>query len=366
MQWNWQQPDWPNFRWDGMALAALETKFLQQSGILIGSVKHLGHDDRDILTIDIMTGEALKTSEIEGELLNRDSVQSFLRRQFGLETGNRRVPPAERGIAQMMLSLYRDFARPLTDQILYDWHRQVVNERQDIRAIGRYRDHDEPMQVVSGFLHKPRVHFEARPSSTMAVEMARFLAWFSATAPDGNKPLTALTRAGIAHLYFVSIHPFEDGKGRIARGLAEKVLSQAIGQPSLIALSQTIQRRRSAYYKALEAANKDNEITPWLTYFAEVVIEAQAQSLALIDFLIAKTKFYDRFRDRMNERQAQVLARMFREGLEGFKGGLSAANYITIADTSRATATRDLHELVAMGALTQTGALKSTRYHLAI
>jgi Fic family protein len=175
-----------------------------------------------------------------------------------------------------------------------------------------------------------------------------------------------LTRAGIAHLYFVSIHPFEDGNGRIARGLAEKALSQAIGQPSLIALSKTIQRRRSAYYNALEAANKDNEITPWLTYFAEVLIEAQAQSLALIDFLIAKTKFYDRFRDRMNERQAQVLARMFREGLEGFKGGLSAANYITIADTSRATATRDLHELVAMCAVKQTGTLKSTRYHLAI
>ena len=364
MKWNWQQPDWPNFRWNGGALAALEASFLQQSGVLIGSIKHLGDDDRATITIDIMASEALKTSEIEGELLNRDSVQSSLRRLFGLETDHRRVPPAERGIAEMMMALYRDAAQPLTEQTLYDWHRMVVHDRTDIHAIGRYREHDEPMQVVSGALHKPKVHFEAPPSSDMADEMAGFLAWFADTAPSGKRPLAALTRAGIAHLYFVSIHPFEDGNGRIARANAEKALAQAIGQPSLIALSQIIQRKRSAYYDALEAANKHNEITPWLTYFAQTVIDAQAYSLAQIDFMLAKTKFYDRLRDQLNERQARVIARIFREGLDGFKGGLSAANYITIADTSRATATRDLQELVAMGALTQSGALKSTRYHL--
>jgi Fic family protein len=148
--------------------------------------------------------------------------------------------------------------------------------------------------------------------------------------------------------------------------LAEQASSQAIGQPSLIALSHAIERKRSAYYDALEAANKSNEITDWLTYFAETVIDAQAYSLALIDFLLAKTKFYDRFRGRMNDRQARVIARMFREGLGGFNGGLSAANYISITDASRATATRDLQELVGLGALSQTGTLKSTRYHLMI
>ena len=366
MKWNWQQPDWPEFRWESGALAALEGQFLQQSGILIGSVKHLGEDDRAGLTIDIMTGEALKTSEIEGEILNRDSVQSSLRRQFGLETDARRVPPAERGIAEMMMALYRDYAEPLNHETLYGWHRMVVNGRQDIAAIGRYRDHDDPMQVVSGPLHKPKVHFEAPPSNAMADEMERFLEWFDATAPDGKQPLSALTRAGIAHLYFVSIHPFEDGNGRIARALADKALSQAIGQPSLIALSQVIQRHRAAYYDALEAANKGSEITSWLAYFAQTVIDAQEHSLAMIDFLLAKTKFYDRFRDRMNERQARVIARIFREGLDGFTGGLSAANYITIADTSRATATRDLQELVVIGALSRAGTLKSTRYHINI
>jgi len=366
MKWNWQQPDWPNFQWDGTGLAALEARFLQQSGVLIGSVRHLGDDDRAAVTIDIMTGEAMKTSEIEGELLNRDSVQSSLRREFGLETGQRRVPPAERGIADMMLSLYRDYAVLLTHDVLHSWHRMVLNGRQDIEAIGRYRDHEDAMQVVSGPLHKPKVHFEAPPSSSMETEMGRFIDWFAATAPGGKQPLGGLVRAGIAHLYFVSIHPFEDGNGRIARGLAEKALSQAIGQPCLIALSETIQRNRSAYYDALEAANRQNEIAGWLMWFAQIVLDAQTYSLSLVEFLLAKTRFYDRFRDQLNERQAKVIARMFREGLDGFKGGLSAANYITITDTSRATATRDLQELVAMGALTQTGVLKSTRYHLGL
>ncbi len=366
MKWNWQQPDWPNFRWDSAVLAALEARFLQQSGMLIGSVKHLDDDDRAAVTIDIITGEALKTSEIEGELLNRDSVQSSLRRQFGLETDHRKIPPAERGIAEMMVALYRDFAQPLSDETLFAWHRMVVNGRQDIQAIGRYRDHADAMQVVSGPLHKPKVHFEAPPFNAMAAEMQRFLAWFADTAPSGDQPLGALTRAGIAHFYFVTIHPFEDGNGRIARAIAEKALSKAIGQPSLIALSHAIQRKRSVYYDALEAANKSNEITGWLTYFAATVIDAQAYSLAQIDFLLAKTKFYDRFRDRMNERKERVIARMFREGLEGFKGGLSAANCITITGASRATATRDLQELAGIGALSQTGALKSTRYHLKV
>lgn len=366
MKWNWQQSDWPDFRWESANLAALETQFLRQSGVVIGTVRHLGDDDRASVTIDVMTGEAVKTAEIEGELLSRDSVQSSLRRQFGLETDHRRIPPAERGIADMMMALYRDFASPLTEQTLGDWHRMVMNGRQDVAAVGRYRDHDDPMQVVSGPLHRPKVHFEAPPSAAMQREMARFLTWYADTAPDGIRPLPGLTRAGLAHLYFVSIHPFEDGNGRMARAIAEKALSQVIGQPSLIALSQTIQRSRSAYYDALEAANKANEVTGWLVYFANTVIDAQAYSLTLIEFLVAKTKFHDRFRGRLNARQERAITRMFHEGPDGFKGGLSAANYITITDASRATATRDLQELVEMGALKQTGALKSTRYHLSV
>lgn len=366
MKWNWQQPDWPHFRWNGDALAALEAQFLQQSGVMIGVVKHLGDEDRTSVVLDVMTDEAIKTSQIEGELLNRDSVQESLRREFALETEKGRITPAERGIAEMMIDLYRGFADPLTDQVLGEWHRMVLSGRSDVEVVGRFREHEDPMQVVSGYLHKPTVHFEAPPSRALADEMERFLKWFEASGSAGKTPLPALTRSGLAHLYFVSIHPFEDGNGRIGRAISEKALSQAIGQPSLIALSQIIQRKRSAYYDALEAANKGNEVTDWLVYFAETVLEAQAHSLTLIDFLLDKTRFHDKFRGRFNARQEKVIARMLREGPSGFKGGLSAATYITIADTSRATATRDLQELVAMGAVGQTGTLKSTRYHLRI
>lgn len=364
MTWNWEQKDWPDFRWDSDALAALETQFLHQSGILIGSTKHFKDEEKTVLIVDMITGEAVKTSEIEGEILNRDSVQSSIRRNFGLDTDNRRIQPAERGIAEMMVDLYRNFSEPLSHQSLYDWHKLIVSGRNDLKDIGRYRTHDDPMQVVSGAIHNPKIHFEAPPSKRMKKEMEGFIKWFAKTAPNQKGELPALTRAGIAHLYFVSIHPFEDGNGRIARALAEKALSQSLGQPTLVALSQIIQGKRKAYYDALELNNKGNEITDWLVYFAKTVLEAQSYTLNMIDFLIEKTKLYDQIGSQFNERQAKVIERMFREGLEGFKGGLSAENYITITGTSRATATRDLQELLVLGALTKTGERKSTRYWL--
>jgi len=179
-----------------------------------------------------------------------------------------------------------------------------------------------------------------------------------------SKELPALTRAGIAHLYFVSIHPFEDGNGRIGRAISEKVIAQSIGQPSLTALAFQIEKQRNAYCDALEAANKHNEITEWLLYFAHVVLDAQKTTEDRIQFLIGKAKLYDRLRGQLNERQEKVLERVFREGPEGFQGGLSAENYVAIAKTSRATATRDLTELVECGALNKTGQLKGTRYWL--
>src|SRR5207247_2611144 len=180
--------------------------------------------------------------------LERASVQSSIRKQLGLDSDNRRVKPAEQGIAEMMVGLYRSFAEPLSDKMLFTWHRTLVKGRSDLKDVGRYRTDDEPMQVVSGALHGPRVHFEAPPSSRVRREMTRFVKWFNRTAPDGADPLPALTRAGIAHIYFESIHPFEDGNGRIGRAVSEKALSQCLGQPTLTALAATILIRRKAYY----------------------------------------------------------------------------------------------------------------------
>jgi len=362
--WNWEQKGWPVFRFDGTALASLEAEFLRRSGIFIGATMHVAADDKQQLIVDLIADEALQTSEIEGEILSRDSLQSSIRRQFGLTTDNRRVPPAEAGIAEMMVQLYQSFDAPLTEELLFEWHGLLMNGRRDIPDIGRYRTGEQPMQVVSGPLHDPKIHFEAPPSRQIPDEMERFLDWFRDTAPGGKSPLPILTRAGIAHLYFVSVHPFEDGNGRIGRSIAEKAISQALGQPTLIALSHTINARRNAYYDALEQVNTKLEITDWLLYFANTILEAQDYSQRLVEFLIAKTKFYDRFRGAFNERQEKAIARMMREGPSGFQGGLSAEKYISITAASRATTTRDLHDLFEKGALIRQGTLKSTRYEL--
>lgn len=364
MTWNWEQPDWPCFIYDSKALQPLEQQFLLQSGEFIGAYKHMGTDDRETLKIELMSDEAVKTSEIEGEILNRDSVQSSLRHQLGLGPEQPGVLPAERGVSEMMLHLYRNFAKPLTDVTLFAWHKMLLSGDKKIGVIGGYRKHADAMQIVSGPDYKRTVHFEAPPSSRMPGEMKRFNTWFNDTAPNGKNPLPALTRAGIAHLRFVCIHPFEDGNGRIGRALAEKSLAQSLNQPSLIALAYTIERKRKDYYAALERNNKELEITAWLTYFANTILEAQRNTIDRVDFFVAKARFYERLRGQLNERQDKVIARMFKEGIDGFRGGLSAENYISISPTSRATATRDLLDLVEKGALTKAGELRHTRYFL--
>jgi Fic family protein len=369
MHWNWEKAGWPDFRYDTAALTSFEQRFLVNSGVFAGAFRHVSADDRDALKIELIGDEALKTSEIEGEILSRDSVQLSLRQQFGLKPAEAEGPephilPAERGVAEMMVDLYDHFATPLSHHMLFAWHRMLMSGAQGLDVVGSYRTHPEPMQVVTPIAGKPRVHFQAPPSAAMPAEMDAFVQWFNETAPNGIRSLPALTRAGIAHLYFVCIHPFEDGNGRIGRAIAEKSLAENLGQPTLIALAFTIERRRKLYYDALERNNKDLEITDWLSYFAQTILDAQDNTLRRIDFHVGKAKFYEKFRDALNERQSKVVARMFREGIDGFKGGLSAQNYISITGTSRATATRDLQELVEKGTFNKTGELRHTRYSL--
>jgi len=364
MPWNWQQPDWPNFTYDSKALEAFEQQFLTNSGEFIGAFRHVGKDDQNSLRIELIGDEALKTSEIEGEYLNRASLQSSLRQQLGLEDNPKKIPPAESGIAEMMVDLYQNFSKKLTHQTMFGWHRMVMSGNKTVSVVGGYRKHKEAMQIVSGRIDKPKVHFEAPPSAQVKGEMDAFIDWFNATGTKGKAALPALTRAGIAHLHFETIHPFEDGNGRIGRALSEKSLAQNLGQPSLISLAYTIERQRKNYYAALESANKSNQITDWLVYFSNTVLDAQRNTMKRVEFYIAKAKFYERYRDQLNNRQERVIARMFREGIDGFKGGLSAENYITITKAARATATRDLQDMVEKGALSKTGKLRHTRYEL--
>ncbi len=364
--WNWERADWPEFHYDSKRMAPLENAFARQSGIFAGAVRHVTKGEKEQLIVELLSDETLHTSEIEGVMLNRASVQSSLRQHFGLAADLRKILPAEQGISQMMAEMHRQFDRPVSSALLYHWHRLLMKGRRDLKEVGCYRTGADPMQVVSGALHDPKVHFEAPPSARIPAEMDRFLKWFQQTGPGGPKPLPLLTRAGIAHLYFVTLHPFEDGNGRIGRALVEKALAEGLGQATLISLSRVIANGKKAYYGALQASNYSNEITAWLAYFGQVILEAQALAQATVDFLIQKTQFHDRLRGQLNERQDKVLSRVFREGPCGFEGGLSAEKYIRLTGASRATATRDLQDLVRKQALTQTGTLKSTRYHLVL
>jgi Fic family protein len=364
MTWNWQKPDWPNFKWNRSRMSAVEEQFLLGAGVVIGTVKHLGEDEHNQLLVEVMSGEALTTSEIEGEILNRDSVRSSIQRQLGMAADKRGITPAEQGIAEMMVDLYRSFSQPVSREMLFGWHRMVTSGRRDLIDIGKYRTSQEPMQIISGPIGAPKIHFEAPPSKQVPSEMKQFIAWFNRTAPQAVESLPALTRAGIAHLYFESIHPFEDGNGRIGRAVAEKAMAQNFGQPILVALATTILAHQKGYYEALERANQQNDVTEWLTWFADIAVEAQRRTIARVEFLIAKTKLLDRLRGQINERQQKALLRMFREGPEGFKGGLSAGNYSTITGASPATTTRDLADLTDKGALVRRGERRQARYAL--
>jgi Fic family protein len=365
MAWNWQEPNWPNFKWDRSRLYPVEEQFLLGAGVAIGTVRHLDKDEHNQLLLEVMSAEAVTTSAIEGEILNRASVQSSILGQLGLTSPDRRkILPAEQGIAEMMVDLYRLFAKQLSSEMLFGWHRMVTSGRKDLGDVGRYRTSGEPMQIVSGPIGGPAVHFEAPPSKQVPAEMKRFISWFNHTAPRGREALPAITRAGIAHLYFESIHPFEDGNGRIGRAIAEKAIAQGFGHSVLVGLATTILAHQKSYYQELEKANRGNEITEWILWFAGIALEAQRRSLALTEFIIAKTKLLDRMRGRMNDRQQKAILRMFRQGPEGFSGGLSASNYSTITGATTATTTRDLADLVEKGVLTRTGERRHARYAL--
>ncbi|QBF30076.1 Fic family protein [Thalassococcus sp. S3] len=358
MIWNWQHEDWPNWRYDPKALEAMEQHFLLGAGRLSGAWQHLSKDDRDNVKVELLSEEAIKTSEIEGEYLDRASVQSSVRRQLGLKA-QAKAGSAEAGIAELMVAVFDGFENDITHETLFVWHRMVCGAQRDLQNIGAYRTHTEAMQVVSGPFQKPKVHFEAPPSRQVDREMTRFLDWLN------QSTLPALTKAGIAHLYFVSIHPFEDGNGRIARAISEHSLSRALGQPSLLAFARQIEKERKGYYDILERNNKSLNIDAWLAWFAKTALKAQDYSIALIGHVIAKTQMLDRLRGQLNDRQERALLRMFEAGPDGFVGGLSAKNYRAITGATVPTTTRDLNDLVAKGALHKTGARKATRYWLA-
>jgi Fic family protein len=365
--WDWQQPDWPNFRYDLSDIYPLLLSIAEKMGFLSSNLLHMSDTLRTDALINLMVEEAVKTSEIEGEQINRIDVRSSIKNKLGLHPKNRPVHDKRaRGIAELMLDVRNTFNLPLTEEKLFDWHLLLLSGsiRPDLR-VGYWRTDNEPMQIISGHENKWVVHYEAPPSKNIPDEMKKFIAWFNNTAPGKKNAIQfPPVRAAIAHLYFESIHPFEDGNGRIGRAIAEKALSQGFGYPVMLSLSQAIESNKKAYYSALKTGSQTMVITEWIRYFVDLIAEAQRVFENDIQFIIKKAKFFDTFENVLNERQLKVIKRMMRAGIKGFEGGINARKYMIIADTSKATATRDLQNLFSLKILKQIGSGRSVRYEL--
>ncbi len=358
-KWNWQQNNWPNFEFEAADFQKYEKEFLLNAWKLSWTLVHLHRAEKDNIQVQLLSDEAMNTSEIEGEYLDRDSVQSSIQKKLWIRAEiNHKV--AENGIAELMIDCFENFSQELTHERLYKWHHMICRERKDLQDIWRYRTHSEPMQVVSGQIDTPKIHFEAPASSCIKLEMANFFTWLK------NSQFSPLMKSGVAHMYFISIHPFEDGNGRIVRAICEHILSHSLSKPSLTTLSRQIQIQRSQYYEILEKSNKNMNIHSWLEWYCITVLEAQKYALTLINFTIQKTKILDSIWGNINKRQEKVLIRMFEAWPEGFIGWLSAANYIKITKATVPTTTRDLSDLVSKWVLKKTWERKSTRYWLNI
>lgn len=361
----WQSTDWPNWRYDLPALSALLAEVSRAQGLLLGRLADVGFPLRDQASLGALTEDVLKTSEIEGEVLNADSVRSSIARRLGMDIGA--LAPVDRhveGVVEMVLDATSRSAEPLTAGRLFGWHGALFptgySGMHKIR-VGQWRDDAEgPMQVVSGPVHRRKVHYEAPPAASLEAETARFLAW---TSEGTGEPL--LVKAGLAHLWLVTLHPFDDGNGRIARAVSDLFLARADGSPQrFYSLSAQIQRERNAYYDILERTQKGTlDVTDWLSWFLGTLGRAIASAQTALDAVLAKARFWQRWAGTsLNERQIKLLNRL----LDGFEGKLTSSKWATIAKCSPDTALRDITELLDIGMLRKLpGGGRSTGYGLA-
>jgi len=360
----WQRPEWPNFHWDHARLIEPLAAARLKQGRLIGGMARLGFDINREAQLEALTEDVVKSSAIEGETLNRAGVRSCLARRLGVPEAA--AAPADRradGIVEMMLDATENFAQPLTRERLWAWQAALfptgVSGLHRVRT-GAWRDDaDGPMQVVSGPVGHRRVHYEAPPADRLEAEMQRFLAWF-----EGRSATDGLLRAGLAHLWLVTIHPFEDGNGRIARAVADQALARSEGSGQrFYSMSSQIQRERSAYFDRLEAAQKgDLDVTDWMEWFLACFARAINGAEAASAQVQQKADFWRRHAGApLSGRQTAVLNRY----LDGFEGKLTARKWAILTKVSVPTAQRDINELLDRGLLRRNpGGSKNTSYDL--
>lgn len=365
MSYNWQKPDWPDFKYSLGEIEDTLHQFSESTGFVTGALTYIHPDIQQEIIINIMVAEAVKTSAIEGEFLSREDVVSSIRNKLGLIHPQKMPKDLKAvGAGELMVEVRNTFSEPLSNETLFKWHTLLLKSNHHIN-LGTWRKGIEPMQVISGPMGGETIHFEAPPSSQVPLEMEKFITWFNDTAPGGKKEIKrAPVRSAIAHLYFESIHPFEDGNGRVGRAIAEKALSQTIGRPVVLSLSHIIEANKTAYYKQIKTAQTSNEISGWIAYFVDVTLHAQQQAKEQVAHTLKKTRFMDTYKSELNERQLKAILKMLDAGPDGFEGGMTAKKYMSITRSSKATATRDLQTLMELGAFINQGGGRSTHYSL--
>ncbi len=357
-RWVWQHLHWPRFTWDAARLAPALGAARRAQGQLAGAIRLLDASSQTRTGADLLLQDALGTSQIEGEHPNPDGVRSSIARRLGLPHAG--LPMPERtteGLIEVLLDATQRYQAPLTLERLCAWQAALFPEgRPLLRPIraGQLRG-DAPMRVVSGPIEHERVHYVAVPRERLEAELERFLAWFAAPPSD----LDGLLRAGLAHLWFELIHPFEDGNGRVGRALMDMALAQDEKRSlRLFSLSAQLMRERSEYYALLERAGKaELDVTDWLLWFLQQIHVACVSAQSTMTSALAKTRFWMHFgASSLNERQRKALNRLLDAGPDGFEGGMTTRKYVGLAKVSRATAFRELSQLVELGCIVPTAA----------
>lgn len=368
IEWIWQQQGWPKFTWQASELAADLRDVTQLQGKLLGQLASVGEENSQA-ALNALLQNIIQSSAIEGENLNEESVRSSLAKHLGVEyAGIGATTPKTEGVVEIQLDATQNFQKALTLERLLNWHtllfpvQQNEFRRKELK-VGELRG-EAPMQVVSGNISKPKVHFQAPAREGLEKELQTFLDWLLASEQDKN--LDPVLRSAVAHLWFVTLHPFEDGNGRLARAITDYTLAQAEHQSvRFYAMAASIMEKRQSYYDILEATQKGGlDITAWCTWFLQTLKHALENAQSHIEQVIQKARFWQRHGQQgLNAQQVKVLNRLLDAGPEGFEGGLTASKYKSMTKVSKATATRHLTELLDKKCLEKMpGGGRSTRY----
>ena len=365
MKYNWQHLNWPVFNYNIQIIHALSLQFAEEAGEVKGILQGLGKELQRETELDIMLSEAIKSSEIEGEYISRQDVMSTLKKNLGMTKAPSNIKDKRAsGFAELILAVKSSYDKNLTIELIREWHKMLMTGNKYIAA-GTWRTREEPMQIISGTIGKEEIHYEAPPSSSLPFEMERFVDWYNNFEDiQTGMVQNALLKSSLAHLYFETILPFEEGNGRIGRAIAEHALSSAMKRSLLLSISKSIEKNKKQYYMALKSAQRKLEVNEWIQYFTQIILSAQQDAKNVINLTFKKAKLLNLYKEKLNVRQIKVILKIFEHGHEGFEGGMTAKKYIVITKCSKASATRDLQELYKNGIFYKDGAGRSVRYNL--